>query len=234
MYSVVLGVIAALVAYSLFQSVRSFLLVRKSLKLVEQSRRFERGMPHAGLRILVIGDSTGVGTGTQPHSSIAGRLASDFPQASIQNGSANGWKVADALGHFPDVAAKSFDIVLLQIGANDIMRGTPLAEFSGALDALFKKSVAAGKRVFALHSGNIGLAPFFPWPLSMLMRARTLLYRSEYWRIAEENGVRYVDLFHEAADDPFQGKREFYASDLLHLSAKGYDEWYRAVRKEME
>ncbi|MBI5794462.1 hypothetical protein HZA87_05305 [Candidatus Uhrbacteria bacterium] len=230
MYFVVSAAAAAILLYVLFQSIRSFLLVRKSLKLVGVSRRFERDIPDAKLRILVIGDSTGVGTGSEPQFSIAGRLASDFPDASIQNESVNGWKVADALRNLPDVPAKSFDIILLQIGANDIMRGTPLPGFSAALDSLFKKSTAAGKRVFALHSGNIGLAPFFPWPLSVLMRLRTLRYRSEYRRIAEANGVTYVDLYHEAVDDPFQGKHEFYAPDLLHLSAKGYGEWYRSVK----
>lgn len=233
MYLLIFAVVVAVLVFVLFQSVRSFLLVRKSVKLVEQSRRFEHDIPDSKQRILVIGDSTGVGTGTSPEFSIAGQLGSDFPDASIQNESVNGWKVADALQNFPDVPAKSFGIVLLQIGANDIMRGTPLPKFCEALDGLFKKSAAAGKRVLALHSGNIGLAPFFPWPLSSIMRARTLRYRSEYRRIASANGVTYVDLYHEAADDPFQGKDEFYAADLLHLSAKGYGEWYRSVKKMM-
>ncbi len=231
---VVLAITAAILLFILFHSIRFFVLVRTSAKLVEQSRCFERRTDDGAPRILVIGDSTGVGTGADPAFSIAGRLGSDFPDASIHNESVNGWKTADALQNFPDVPAKSFDIILLQIGANDIMRGTPLPEFCAALDSLFKKSTAAGKRVFALHSGNIGLAPFFPWPLNSIMRTRTLRYRSEYQRIAAANGVTYVDLYHEAADDPFQGRREFYASDLLHLSAKGYADWYRTVRRAMK
>ena len=225
---------AAFFAYVLFQFIRVRLLVREGVKLVSRSRGFERRTEGGTPRIFVIGDSTGVGTGTEPGFSIAGRLGSDFPEAFIQNESVNGWKVADALAHFPDIPAKSFDIILLQIGANDILRGTSLLKFCTALDSLFKKSAAAGKQVFALHCGNIGLAPFFPWPLSQIMRARTLRYRSEYQRIAQANGVTYVDLYHEAAGDPFQGKHEFYASDRLHLSAKGYEEWYQSVKKMMQ
>ncbi len=225
---------AALVVYLLFHGIRLLLLVRTGAELVQRSKPFERRNEAGTPRILILGDSTGVGTGADPVSSIAGRFGKDFPNAFVQNESRNGWKVADAVQNFPSIPEKSVDIILLQIGANDILRGTPLAAFSVSLDELFKKSTTAGRKVFALHSGNVGLAPFFPWPLTRIMRARTLRYRSEYQRIAALNGVTYVDLYHEAANDPFQGKHEFYADDLLHLSASGYEVWYQAIRATMQ
>jgi len=226
---------AVVLTYAFFQSVHVYFLVRTSRQLVQQSRVYERFVSADAPRILIIGDSTGVGTGvSDPQFSIAGRFGTEFPDTSIQNISKNGWKVDDALQNFPNVPQKSMSIILLQIGANDIIRGTPMVQFSASLDAVFKKSTAAAKQVFALHSGNVGLAPFFPWPLSSIMRARTLRYREEYRRIAAANGVNYVDLYHEAADDPFQGKHEFYAADLLHLSAQGYEEWYRSIRQMMK
>lgn len=232
---VIFAIASIIFGYGLFCGVRMFLLVRKSADLVTASHAFERRMEGGSPRILVLGDSTGVGTGvSDPKDSIAGRLGTDFPKAFVQNGSVNGWKVADALANFPVVPEKSFDIIVLQIGANDIIRGTPIEEFSVSLDALFKKATTAGKKVYALHSGNVGLAPLFKWPLSWLMSSRTLAYRAEYQRIAAANGVTYVDLHHEYKDDPFKGRPEFYASDLLHLSAKGYDNWYQQLRNAMK
>jgi len=232
----ILGVIisAVVLTYLCVQGVRTFLLVRKSSELVAKSMRYEQAPANGSPRIMVIGDSTGVGTGVNdPTLSIAGRFGSEFPNALIRNESVNGWKVADALKHFPEVPAESFDVILLQIGANDIIRGTDIDEFSQSLNTLFQKSTTAATHVFALHSGNIGLAPLFPWPVSRIMRARTLRYREEYRRIAAANGVTYINLYQEAATDPFEGKSGFYAEDLLHLTGQGYGEWYKTIRQAM-
>ncbi len=205
-----------------------------SAKLVAASRPFERntgGTP----RILVVGDSTGVGTGVRdPRGSVAGRFGTDFPDADIRNLSVNGWRVRDALAGFPATAPKRFDLVLLQIGANDIIRRTPHADFERDLGSLFDRAMSAGKNVVALHSGNVGLAPLFAWPLSSYYRAKTLEYRAVYRKVAEQKGVAYVDLFGEAEDDLFLSDiPRYYAPDLLHLTEDGYGEWYRAVRETM-
>lgn len=232
---VVILIIIGIVGCLLFQGIRFFVLTRKSSELVKMSARYERRLTEGKPRILVIGDSTGVGTGVDdPTESIAGMFGTEFPSAYIQNESVNGWKVADAVRNFPNVPHQDFDIVLLQIGANDILRATPMTEFTVTLEELFRKSTAAGKKVYALHSGNIGLAPLFPWPVSRIMRSRTLRYRAEYTRIAAQNGVTYVDLYHEAEDDPFREKPEAYAADELHLTGAGYAEWYRTIREVMK
>lgn len=235
MRTIILLLATTALGYVVFQGIRITLLIRKSQDLVAKSSVYERRLPDGSPRILIIGDSTGVGTGVSNSTfSIAGRFGTEFPNASIRNESTNGWKVADALNHFPDVPEKSFDLVLLQIGANDILQGTPMDQFTARLEDLFVTSSRAGEQVLALHSGNIGLAPFFPWPFTHIMRSRTLLYREEYRRIATEQGITYVDLFQEKVNDPFGGNRAYYAKDLLHLSEEGYGQWYRMIREAME
>jgi len=222
----------ALFAWIMFEGMRFAWLLSQSAKIVQRSQAFERRINSGSPRILVAGDSTAVGTGTTPEGSVAGHFAADFPHADIRNVSTNGWKVADLLTAFPTDG--SFDLILLQIGANDIMRGTPEGEFETSLAALFDKATEAGTHVVVLHSGNVGLAPMFRWPASAIMRTRTLRYRAIYRRIASEKGVAYVDLYREKKDDVMtKDIAKHYASDLLHLTADGYGVWYDAIRKTM-
>ncbi len=219
--------------YATWATMRMMTLIAVGGELVAESKAYEQagnGQP----RILVMGDSTAVGTGvTDPRGSIAGRFGQDFPGAEIRNLGINGLKVAGLLEHFPSYPQDSFDLVLIQIGANDIMRGTGLKDFERDLRRAFEGAQDIGKHVVALHSGNIGLAPLFPWPVNSLMRSRTLAVRNIYRRIAKEEGVTYVDLFHEREDDPFKGQKHFYGRDELHLSEAGYEVWYEGVRAAM-
>ncbi len=224
----------ALLLWVTFEGIRFAWLLRTSAKLVERSKAFERIIDNGSPRILVMGDSTAVGTGTTPEGSVAGHFGAAFPNASIANVSENGWKIDDVLAAFPRFEPNSFDLVVLQIGANDIIRGTPEKDFETSLGALFDKATAAGKNVIALHSGNIGLAPMFHWPASSILSARTQRYREIYMRVAAEKGVAYVDLYKEETDDVMNNDvSTYYANDLLHLTDKGYGFWYGEIRKAM-
>ena len=222
-------------AYAAAVAIRMHVLIRKSGELVAKSVPFQHLVTHAHPRILILGDSTAVGTGVDdPRLSIAGRFSTEFPDAEVRNLGINGLRTPELARDFPSFPERSFDIVLLQIGANDILRGTPLPEFSRSLEIVFGRARVIGTHVIALHSGNIGLAPLFVWPLNVYFRTRTLRYREIYRQIAQEKGVLYVDLFHEAADDPFADHERFYSADLLHLSGEGYRVWYEDVRAAMK
>lgn len=224
----------AILGWIAFEGIRFAWLVRNSAALVERSRAFERETADGSPRILVMGDSTAVGTGASPEGSVAGRFGAAFPNATIRNVSENGWKIGDVLAAFPRFEPNSFDLVVLQIGANDIIRGTPERHFETSIGTLFDKAKVAGKNVVALHSGNIGLAPMFRWPASSILSARTRRYRDIYKQVATEKGVAYVDLYEEEEDDVMnKDVSKYYASDLLHLTNEGYEHWYEEVRKTM-
>lgn|SRR3989338_4979776 len=226
-------ILLVMVLYAAVVFVRLRMNIARSSVLVEKSRPFEQHPENPRLRILVLGDSTAVGTGvTDPRGSIAGRLGADFPHADIQNLGINGLQVAGLKANFPAFPPQSFDLVVLQIGANDIVYGTPIQDFTASLSTVFARATSIGKHVVALHSGNVGLAPIFEWPLDVLMRGRTLMYREWYRDIAAAQGVLYIDLFHEVKDDPFKGDG-FYAADHFHPTEKGYAVWYHDLRTAM-
>ena len=71
--------------------------MREGDRLADAAVAFERdGNAHAP-RVLVVGDSTGVGTGAaRPEDSIAGRLADAYPDVTIVNRARNGAKTLTA------------------------------------------------------------------------------------------------------------------------------------------
>lgn len=72
--------------------------IRRAIRLCAVSRVFEANPPHATARLLVVGDSTAVGTGaTSPAASIAGLIARRHPDVAIDNRAHNGVRFADVL-----------------------------------------------------------------------------------------------------------------------------------------
>jgi lysophospholipase L1-like esterase len=229
--------LAIVIAYVLAVILRMAMLLQQSKQLVAVSEAFEQSTPTAYPRILVLGDSTAVGTGVNDsRDSIAGKFGKDFPDALIVNRAINGLKAGELDKNFPTFPEHSFDLVLLHIGANDILRHTPPDAFTASLSSVFQKARKTGTHVVALHSGNIGLAPIFGyWPFNTYFRRKTLQYRSRYRDIAATEGVTYVDLFKEAKEDPFRSdEARFYAADGLHLAEAGYEVWYRSILEAMK
>ncbi len=192
---------------------------------------FRRNVPDAKLKVLFVGDSTAVGTGAATNAqSIAGWLAQDFPQAHIDNRSRNGLKLEGLLKEFYP-GLDRYDLVVMQIGANDILRFTRVFRIEQRLAILIDRAKVVGRQVVLLHSGNVGLAPIFHWPFTVIYQERSRSVREIYQRLAREKGVWYVDLFSERDQDPFgKNMNRYYSPDRLHLSGEGYRHWYERLR----
>lgn len=229
-FKIAVLVLALVVGY---ECVSFFLLFRRASAVVDESSVYERIIPDAQQRILVAGDSTAAGTGAKDSAdSIAGRLGRDFPNSNVRNIGANGLKIA---GLREKLAALSqderYDLILLQIGGNDILRFTPRGAFRRELVEALEEAKKRSERVVLMSTGDVGLAPafspFFPWFYSMRTRAvRELLIQT-----AQEQNVIYIDLFEEKENDPFlKDPKKFYAPDGLHPSGEGYGLWYQKLR----
>lgn len=217
-------------------TVRQMTAIFLGAKGIDDLKPFSRSNPKAGLRILFLGDSTAVGTGAKDNRlSTAGHFGRDFPDAEIVNISRNGEKIAQVLASFDGHGLKGFDLVVLQIGANDILRFTPYPEIERDLASLMGKAKRVGRHVVILHSGNVGAAPIFRWPFDCILTERTRQVRAIYMRQANELGVSYVDLFQERDSDLFlKDVPRYYAPDRLHPSGDGYRWWYERIRQTMD
>jgi lysophospholipase L1-like esterase len=232
----VLGVI--LVAFIAYQAIRTRHFIRIGVGLAQAAVPFERRLPGAETRILVIGDSSAVGTGAaDPAQSIAGRLGADYPAAEILNEGFNGRKTAELVPRLQELAAagEHYDLMVIQIGGNDIVRFTPYDEAAASLDQALQLATTMADQVVLLHGGNVGTAKLLPLGTRWIFTQRTKRVRENWLATADRYPtVHYVDIFRRAQHDPFATDPEkFYAADQFHPSGDGYGDWYRFVQQTM-
>lgn len=211
-----------------------FWRVQIGKNLAKHSQVFSFTSTNPTIKILVVGDSTAVGTGAEsPNLSTAGYFHQDFPTAEIINTSKNGAKVTDIIKMLNQVTGR-FDLVLIQGGANNIIYFTPLATAEAEMTDLLKAAKIHSDNVVLLTSGNIGMAPIWPWPLSIFYTQRSRTFLAAFENIAKANGALFVKLFQERQDDVFiRDVKKYYAADGLHLTGAGYKAWYDQIRQTM-
>lgn len=199
-----------------------------SLGLIKVAKPYEQHPASPSMRILVAGDSTAVGVGSAPEFSIAGRIGKDEPNADITNIGVSGQRLEGLLIKLSTQKGNSYDLVVLQIGANDITGRTAYSDIQARLAQALTDARALAPKVVVMTSGDVGLAPVFKWPLSAYLSARTRAVRDIFITEASRHlGVTYVDLFAEKKDDVFLTDiPRYYAPDFFHPSAEGYGVWY--------
>jgi len=233
-HPVILAVLIGAAALGVYEFTMLGIRVNRGKEIAQASRPFELRNPAATHRILVVGDSTGVGTGAaRPEESVAGRIAAEFPGVEIVNLSRNGAKLRDTLGQLESVAGPRFDIVLVQAGGNDILGFTDLGELRNLTRQVLLSAREKGNAVFFISTGNVGLAPAFFPPVSWILTQRTREARTIFLEASRELGVQYVDLFREKGNELFLGDPDrYYTPDYLHPSSEGYRVWYEELKRQ--
>lgn len=201
--------------------------------LARASEPFRSDGSGAGVRVLVIGDSTGVGTGaSSPAESVAGRIAARHPGVAIDNRSRDGARFADLVAQL-DAARGPYAMVLVQAGGNDVIRLTGEEQLRHDVDAVLTRAGARAPVVVVMPAGNVGIAPFFWPPVSWWMSARARTMHEVVRDAASRHGAIYVGLYREREDDPFaRDPTRMYAADGLHPSGDGYANWTDELERQ--
>ena len=220
--------------YFVANSVQLGIRIYRGMKLADASSAYEVNDQQARKRILIVGDSTGVGTGAEdPADSIAGRIASEFPYVVIVNKSADGARAQDVLEQLYSLEDNGFDLVLVQAGGNDILRFTDLNTLKNTTAEILHTAYQVAPEVIFMSTENVGSSPAFFPPVSWIYTDRTRKVRSVFLLISREKGVEYVDLFREREEDPFlDDPKRYFAADLLHPGSDGYGIWYEELRNQ--
>lgn len=216
----------------LYRFAALFVHANHGYRLARRSRPFQRELDQCRARVLVVGDSTGVGTGAlRAEDSIAGLLAREYPDVAITNRARNGAKAADAASQLESLPAGArFDVVLLHVGGNDMLRATPLPQLESDITRTLQAARARADTVIFMGTPNIGRCPVFFPPFSWLLSMRSRTGRAMFMRIAAETGVTYIDLFREGADDIFSREpARYFADDRLHPTTESYRAAYDAI-----
>lgn len=185
-----------------------------------------------GKRILILGDSTAVGTGaSHPDDSIAGRFAKDYPSAEITNVAINGGVVKDIEKQMQPFQNMHFDLIVVSAGGNDVWRGSRINTIKKSLSkTLPLLSAMSSGRVLFLVYNNIGSAPVFPRLIQFFLRRRCDKVQSAIREIAYFNKVPTIELFTTDDRNPFLGDpATLFAFDGIHPSSEGYKLWYHRM-----
>ena len=187
------------------------------------------------VRLVSLGDSFTIGTGTTPDHAFPARLVARWRargvDAQLLNPARNGF-TTDALiaEELPQLAAFHPTQATLAIGANDIVHGEDVAHYRANVRTIFAAVLAAGvkpERLWALPQPDWARSPTaraFGEPEAM--EHQIVQFNGVLRQEAERVGARYVDLWplmeKEAAD-------QLIADDGLHPSERCYDAWAEAL-----
>lgn len=202
--------------------------LRDASELARLSEPFQRPLSRPDASLLILGDSTAVGTGASvKEKSLAGLLAREFPTLQIVNHGRDGATFADLRAQLP--TGGRFSAVLILAGGNDVIRLRDLDRVAQQLDETLREAKTLGGEVVVMPAGNVGNAPFFFPPVSWLMTSRSRKLHAIVQAAAQRRGAGYVRLFKERAEDPFARQRELNARDGLHPSDAGYELWAQTL-----
>lgn len=218
---VLLLVLSTLVGWYFSQALKTIWLITR----VSPYEQTVSGAP----TMLILGDSTGYGTGaTKAQDSVAGRVGAVFA-ISIKNESINGRTIGKLLADVKDLTG-SYELILLQIGANDILQHRDINFVEKELLELIQILSKRTNHLVMMSSGNVGTSPKFSGKEAEGYEQLTRNFRNVFLRVASETPLIYVDLFVEPENDPFVKNPDKYISlDGLHPSSAGYEKWFEKL-----
>lgn len=203
--------------------------VQRAAELARASEAFQNNPDNPAVRVLIVGDSTAVGTGASSgRESLAGLMARQHPRTLIENRARDGARFADVLAQL--VGEQRFDMVIVQAGGNDVIRLRALDALQTDIDRVADRARELADSVVLMPAGNVGNAPFFFAPVSWWMTQRSRALHRLVQQTAARTGAVYVNLFHERDDDPFVANPGLNASDGLHPSDAGYAVWFEQLQ----
>jgi lysophospholipase L1-like esterase len=209
--------------------------------LVHEARRFVRRPPGATARLLVVGDSAGVGVGaSDPSRSIAGRLAAAHPRWCIGNVARSGSRTEDVaallrrlerrLARGGSKARRPYRAVIIHTGGNDALHLTSRRRLAAALNDAISTAQRISEQPVVVTGGNLALAPAFPPPLSWVLGLRSRTVRELFCAVAAQRSVTFVDLFRRPGADPTESDPpRYFAADGLHPSDANYAIWFEEI-----
>jgi lysophospholipase L1-like esterase len=125
------------------------------------------------------------------------------------------------------------DLVIVSVGANDVIKGVGLNVFERHLDELVATLTDSGALVVLSGVGDIGTIPRLKPPLRHVMTRRSARFDRVHHIVAARYGAHVVE---HRKDDPtiWYSDRALWSPDLFHVSAAGHQRWADSTWRVVE
>ncbi len=179
----------------------------------------------AGRTVLVFGDSLSAGYGMAAADGwvalLGERLAARKPGWTVVNASISGETTAGGASRIGKALARTRpDVVVIELGANDGLRGLPLAQSRANLERMVRASKDAGAKVLLV---GMRMPP-------NLGRAYTEGFEANFREVAKAEGVALLPFLLE----PVAADRANFQADNLHPTAEVQPQLLDHVWKALE
>lgn len=161
-------------------------------------------------KILIWGDSLSAGYGIAQEQAwprlLERKLASEGYRHTISNASISGETSAGGLSRLPEALAREKPaVVIIELGANDGLRGLPVPAMRKNLDAMIRTTQASGARVMLI---GMRMPPNFG-------PAYTQKFQQTYSELAQQYKTALLPFMMEG----FAERSELFQGDNLHPTA---------------
>lgn len=188
-------------------------------------------------RILIVGDSTALGTGADKvEDSLGGLWAQQHPNDTVVVHARNGMRSFELARDLATIRNNTFDIIIINISGNDVLYWTSIRSFKKAMRDVIAHAQRIATHVVLNPGGTIGHAPFFPKPFTTWYIHRQHRLLDILRKQAATIGAVYCD-FHTLEKHqyiPLTDPNRYFAKDYIHPSSIGYSAWYIFLREEMK
>ncbi len=188
------------------------------------------------LRMVWLGDSTAAGVGASDVDlAIPRRVAAALDRpVELTSLAVSGDRVADVVDdQVPALGALQPDVVLVSIGANDVVHLTSQGDFRAGYDDLVA-AIPEGALLVLLGVPDMGAPPRYLQPLRGIASFRGRQLDGVSRDVARDNGAVYVDIAGETGPTMRSDTDRYFAKDRYHPADEGYALWADAVLEQLE
>ena len=183
------------------------------------------------LRIVALGDSSLTGPGLEGAEHVwlrvgLDRLGHDEP-IDLLSLAVGGSRAVDVERRVDEALAVRPDLVVVAVGANDALRGTPRRQFRANFDRMIGRLLEGAPVVAAANVGDLGNIARVPRPLNAVFHARARSVSSIIEDVVASH-ERAVLIDVTAADHVFRDPTVFTA-DRFHPGPVGHVAWAEAA-----
>ena len=233
-YIVLVALAVLLVLYVAYSGVKLYLTVQVSKKLVHNAVPYQNITVDTSKPFLILGDSTAVGVGaSEPDYTLGGRVAHAIGTTYAENHAVSGAVVADLPGQIYQAKLPHYHLILIQIGANDIIQFHNAAKTATQLQSILKTLPQADK-VIIISAGDVGGATLFPIFIRPFHTWGNNAFNTAFTAATTAAGATYVNLTQDSSTKIISANpKKYLAADGLHPSDAGYALWFQAIQNEL-